>query len=274
MVSVSFVVGCLLFLPPLVVSCDCFPMSVQRSLTLVDNVFTGRVERRLSNVEWDAVYIVQVHRMQKGCSITASNQVIVRTARESSVCGVTFNVNSSYLFSGWNSSILDGIRQQIGTIDSSTCQAVRVDQCSVNVPWTSVSTETLQALNQLNASQCSTTNTTCLINVPNQPPTRAPMYVRSPSRAPVVTAEVSTRPTRAPIAGDSPMFGGLVPTPAPVEALKATPTRGPTKAPFRATHRPTKTPSAVCGFFGWHVFCPRLYCRILGRLLHSCRNNQ
>jgi Tissue inhibitor of metalloproteinase len=265
MVSVSFAIGCLVFLPALVVSCDCFPMSVQRSFTLVDTVFTGRVERRLPNVEWDAVYIVKVDNVHKGCSVTASNHVIVRTARESSLCGVTFNVNTSYLFSGSNSSISDGIRQQIGNIDS-TCQAVRVGLCTVNVPWMSISTETLQALNQLNTSQCSTTSTTCLINVPNQSPTRAPMSVRAPSKAPLEMAAAPT--TRGPNAGDAPMFGRLVPTAVPVAAPKASPMLGPSKAPLRTD------PSEPCGFFGWRMFCPRRYCRLLGSLIRSCRKNQ
>jgi hypothetical protein len=152
MVSVSFVVGSLVFLPALVVSCDCMlNWTVARSFTLVDTVFTGRVERRLPNVAWDAVYIVKVDNVLMGCSVTAPNHVIVRTGRERSLCGVTLSVNETYLFSGWNSSISDGIRQQIGT-DTANCQAVLIRMCYVNVPWSRVTTETLQILNQLNTA--------------------------------------------------------------------------------------------------------------------------
>jgi hypothetical protein len=154
MISVAFVVGCLVFLPALVVSCDCMlNWTVARSFALVDTVFTGRVERRLPNVAWDAVYIVKVDNVLMGCSVTAPNHVIVRTGRERSLCGVTLSVNETYLFSGWNSSISDGIRQQIGT-DTANCQAVLIRMCYVNVPWSRVTTETLQILNQLNTSQC------------------------------------------------------------------------------------------------------------------------
>jgi hypothetical protein len=232
MVSVAFVVGCLVFLPALAFSCDCMlNWTVERSLTLVNTVFRGRVERRLSNVGWEAVYIVQVENVLLGCSVTAPNQVIVRTARESSLCGVTLSVNETYLFSGWNSSISDGIWQQIGT-DTANCQAVQVALCYVNVPWSQVTTETLQILNQLNSSQCcqncTTASNNCRINVANKTPTLAPISARAPSKAP-----------------DAPVF-----------APKAAPMRVPSKIPFPSG--PTKT---------------SLYCRILGRLLRSCRNN-
>jgi hypothetical protein len=247
MVSVSFVVGCLVFLPALAVSCDCMlNWTVARSFTFVNTVFTGRVERRLPNVAWEAVYIVKVDSVLMGCSFTASSQVVVRTGKDGGMCGVALSVNETYLFSGWNTSISDGIRQQIAT-DTANCQAVRIGMCYVNVPWSRVTTETLQILNQLNTSQCcqdcTTASNDCHIQVPNQTPTVAPISVRAPSKAPIEMA------------------------PSP----KAVPMRGPSKAPLRAG--PTKAPSTACGLFGWRVFCPTLYCRILGRLVRSCCEN-
>jgi hypothetical protein len=255
MVPVAFVLGCLAFLPAVAVSCDCMlNWTVARSFALVNTVFTGRVERRLPNVAWEAVYIVKVDNVLMGCSVVAPNQVVVRTGKDGAMCGVALSVNETYLFSGWNTSISDGIRQQIGT-DTTNCQAVRIGMCYVNVPWSRVTTETLQILNQLNTSQCcqncTTASNDCRIQVPNQTPTAAPISVRAPAEVPT-----PSRPAQPPISVDAPMFGRVVPTLAPVAAPKAAPMRVPSQAPFRTGL--TKT---------------RLHCRILGRLLRSCRNS-
>jgi hypothetical protein len=238
--------------------------------------------------------MAHVVRVYKGCSVTPSNPVLVRTGRDGGLCGVIFNENESYLFSGFS-------RQQIGTNSSRTCPEVRVGMCYVNVPLTRISTETLQALNQLNTSQCcqncSTTNTNCLIDVPIPTPTRAPMSVRTPSKAPVEKAEVPTmsRPTRAPMSVRVPSksphvvqpvevptaaetrapVSVRVPTRAPVSVdapldqapVTTAPKAAPKAAPMRG---PTNAPIAACGLFGWRRFCLWPCCRIVGRLFPFC----
>jgi hypothetical protein len=96
-------------------ACSCFPTSMEDSLYSdnVHTVFRGYVQRMVTfndttSLQQDIVmfnpqpnyYIVNVQRVYKGCAFQNATTILIETESQSSLCGVSFGLKKSYIFSG------------------------------------------------------------------------------------------------------------------------------------------------------------------------------
>jgi Tissue inhibitor of metalloproteinase len=91
-------------------------------------------------------YVVEIVRVFKGCSIKASDRIMVTTMRDSALCGVNLSVNSSYIHSSGLGMPIDAETKAMLGNRTKISQTVDVNLCGFYANMQYVSNATLAEL--------------------------------------------------------------------------------------------------------------------------------
>jgi Tissue inhibitor of metalloproteinase len=154
MKAVSCFLSILLALPALALACSCIAIDFESALTLTDSAWRGKVTRRLKNSNNRRIYEVSVLRLYKGCNFKANDHIIVTTRTNSAACGIELKVNTTYSFTGYRSTMGNGIKNQLGSNPKKVSSVFGVTICDFVTKWTDVSEADKRLLNTFDNSKC------------------------------------------------------------------------------------------------------------------------
>lgn len=147
-----------LLLPTLSFACKCIVPTVPSALTDSDAVFRGKVIRELKATkvgEPTKAYVIQARRIYKGCAFEQGNRVVVTTSSSSASCGVTLEVNGTYVFSSATSTPIDAAtKKKLGKKSTKITRAVSIVSCGYNRKWDEVPAADLTLLRNYDNDVC------------------------------------------------------------------------------------------------------------------------
>jgi hypothetical protein len=126
-----------LFLPLFSLACKCREPTVATALEDADVVFRGTVVRELKEANPSSQtkrIVVKVGRVFKGCSFAMADRIVVTTSISSASCGVSTDVDKTYVFSGSSEFIDTATKKQLGK-NTKIMNAVSIQACMYNRDW-------------------------------------------------------------------------------------------------------------------------------------------
>jgi Tissue inhibitor of metalloproteinase len=126
-----------LFLPLFSLACKCREPMIATALEGADVVFRGTVVRELKETNPSSQtkrLVVKVGRVFKGCSFAMADRIVVTTSISSASCGVSTEIDKTYVFSGSSEFIDTATKKQLGK-NTKIMNAVSIQACMYNRDW-------------------------------------------------------------------------------------------------------------------------------------------